>query len=123
MTMPASVMLASRLIAGAVHRAGEPEVEQLDAACGEEDVRGLQVAVHQSTRVNRLERRQDRGGDVDAFGERNRPDGQPFGERFAFEQFHRDEQLAVGLTDLVQLADIGMRHAGRGAGLPPEALT
>ena len=61
MTMPAIVMLACGLPAGFVDRAGQPEVEQLDALSGEENVRWLQVAVHQSARMNRLERRQHRG--------------------------------------------------------------
>ena len=76
----------------------------------------------QPARVNRAERREYRERDVDALGERNRPARQPRRQRLAFEQFHRDEQLAVGLADLVQLADVGVRHAGGGSRFAPEAL-
>ena len=51
------------------------------------------------------------------------PRGEPRGQRLALEQLHRDEELAVRLADLVQLADVGVRHAGRRPRLAPEALS
>ena len=41
-------------------------------------------------------------------------------EDLALEQLHRDEELAAVLSNLVDLADVGMVHARRGAGLAPE---
>jgi hypothetical protein len=47
---------------------------------------------------------------------------QPLGERFAFEQFHGDEKLTAVFTDLVDLADVRVVDARRGARFAPEAL-
>ncbi len=111
------------LVGGLLCRARQPEVEQLDAVGGEKDVRRFEVAMDQPAGVNRGQRREDPQRDVNALGERHRPAGEPRRQRLALEQLHRDEQLAVGLADLVQLADVGVRDAGGGARLAPEALS
>ena len=102
--------------------AGQTEVEQLHAVWREEDVGWLQVAMDDPARVNRGERREDGPRDVGARGERNRPARQPCRHGLAVEQLHRDEELPVRLADLVQLADVGVRHARGGARLAPESL-
>ena len=79
--------------------------------------------MHQPARVNRAERREYRQRDVDALGQRNRPEREPCREWLALEQLHRDEQLAVRLADVIQLADVGVRHARGGARFAPEALS
>ena len=76
-----------------------------------------------SARVNRLQSRKHRERDVDTLRQRNRPAGEPCRQRFALEQLHGNEQLAVGFADFVKLTHVGMRHAGRCARLAPEALT
>ncbi len=43
-------------------------------------------------------------------------------ERFALKPLHRNEQLSVGLADLVQLTDVRMIDAGGKASLAPETL-
>ena len=58
----------------------------------------------------------------DALGSGIGPRASRAASGLAFEQLHRDEELAVGLADLVQLADVGVRHAGGGARLAPETL-
>ena len=60
--------------------------------------------------------------DRDRLGHAERPVAQPLGERLALEQLHGDEELAVVLADLVDLADVRMVDAGRRARLAPEAL-
>ena len=57
------------------------------------------------------------------FGRAERSATQPLGQDFTLEQLHRDVQLPVLLADLVDLADVRMVDARRGAGLAPEALT
>ena len=52
----------------------------------------------------------------------NGPAVESLGERLALEQLHGDEQLAVIVTDLVELAHVRMVDAGRGARLAPEPL-
>ena len=47
---------------------------------------------------------------------------QPLVERFATQQLHGDEQLALVLDDLVDLTDIRVVDARRGARLAQEAL-
>jgi hypothetical protein len=50
-------------------------------------------------------------------GRGHRPAGQPIGERFAADQFHHDVRPAVGLAQVVDLADQRMHHPRRDAGL------
>src|SRR6185436_9013324 len=45
-------------------------------------------------------------------GDAQRPALQPLAERLALEQLHGDEQLAVLLADVVELADVRMVDAG-----------
>ena len=47
---------------------------------------------------------------------------EPLGQRFSFEELHRDEQAPAVFADLVDLADVRMVHACRRPGLAPEAL-
>ena len=103
--------------------AGQTEVQQLDAVWREKDVRWLQVAMHDPSRVDRGECREHRERDIAAVGQRNWPAGEARGERLALEQLHREEELAVCFADFVQLAHVRMRHAGGRPCLAPEALS
>ena len=100
----------------------QAEVEQLHAVRREEHVRRLEVAVDDAARVQRGQRGQHAEADRHRLGDAQRPAPQALGERLALEQLHGDEQLAAVLADLVDLADVRMVDAGRGAGLAPEAL-
>ena len=54
-----------------------------------------------------------------ALAELERCPRDPHGQGFAFEQLHRDIQLAAMFTDVVKLANIGMTDARGRACLPP----
>jgi hypothetical protein len=54
-------------------------------------------------------------------GDAQRPALQPLAERLALEQLHGDEQLAVLLADVVELADVRVVDAGSRPRLALEA--
>ena len=99
---------------------GETEVEQLHAVRRQEQVRRLQVAMDHPARVQRVERIEDLQRDGGGVGRRQRPTCHARAERLAREELHRHDQPVVGLLDFVELADVGMRDAGRGPGLTPQ---
>jgi hypothetical protein len=72
--------------------------------------------------VQRRQRGEDAEADRQRVGGAHRPALEALREDFPFEQLHRDEQLAAVFANLVDLADVRMVDAGRGARLPPEAL-
>ena len=100
----------------------QAEVEQLHAVRREEDVGRLEVAVDHAASVQRRERGQNSETDWHRCGEAQRAPPHPVGQRLAFEELHRDEQLASVLADFVDLADVRMIDARRGPGFAPEAL-
>ena len=101
-------------------RAREAEVEELHPVRREEDVRGLQVAVDDPALVQRLEGGEHPERDREGVGDAERAASQPLRRRLALEELHRDEELALVLADLVELAHVRVVDRGRGAGLPPE---
>ncbi|MFN8091658.1 MAG: hypothetical protein U0599_05430 [Vicinamibacteria bacterium] len=101
-------------------RAGEAEVEELDAVRGEEDVRGLQVPVDDAGRVEGLEGGEDVARHREGLVRRQRAAREPGRERFAGEQLHRDEEAPGVLADLVDLADVRVVDRGRRPGLAAE---
>ena len=69
------------------------------------------------------ERGEDVEGDRHALRYAHRPILKAPVERLALEQLHRDEQvIALVVADVVDLADVRMIDARRGARLAPEAL-
>jgi hypothetical protein len=88
---------------------------------GDEHIRRLQIAVHDPPPVQRVERAQDAQRGLDRLAQRQRPVSQPPIERLATQQLHDDEDVAVDLPDVEDLADAGMVDAGRGPGLAPQA--
>src|SRR5664280_2886119 len=104
--------------------AGEAEVQDLHLpARVHEDVRRLDVAVHDATGMCRLEG----VGDLDAHGEQGlqvewRTPRHHLCERLAFEELHDDEVLPLVLLDGVNRADSGMVQGRGGTRLALEAL-
>jgi hypothetical protein len=103
-----------------VHRPRQAEVEELHAVHGQENVRGLEVAVHDPARVQRLQGREDAEADGQGLGDAQRPALEALGERLPLQQLHGDEHLPAVLADLVDLADVRVVDRGRGPGLAPE---
>ena len=121
-TIPVRVSPVSGLERSVQLRPREAEVEQLHAVGGQEDVGRFQVAMDDPARVQRGERGQHAQTDRHRLRRAQRPLSQPLGQRFAFEQLHRDEQPAAVLADFVDLADVRMVDARRRPGLAPQAL-
>ena len=125
-----SISVAAAVAAGLVDAAviagddlGQAEVENLGvAALGDEDVRGLDVAMDDSLGVRGVEG----VGDLD--GERRAGCRVPAADRrsgasawHAIEILHGDEGFAVLLADVVNGADVGMVERGSGLRLALEA--
>src|SRR5207245_6298366 len=53
---------------------------------------------------------------------RDRPPRDARGERLAVDELHRDEQLAAGVADFVELTDARMRDRGGGARFPAQPV-
>src|SRR5581483_4744833 len=85
-----------------VERSREAEVgEPHLAAPGDEDVRGLHVAVDDAARVRRLERGRDGGEDADRLDDREAPVlGEEVGERLPDDELHGEEGDAEALVRL-----------------------
>jgi hypothetical protein len=99
------------------------EVEHLGlAARRDEDVGGLEVAVHDPFRVRRLQRVRDLDPDVEQRTDLAGTPPDPVREGFSLEQLHRDEVLPLVLVDLVDRADPRVIERGRGPGLALETL-
>ncbi len=60
--------------------------------------------------------------DVEKHIHRERPPGDTILERFAFEQFHHEEEFSFVFFDLVNRANIGMIQGRGGTGFAAEAL-
>ena len=84
----------------------EPEIENLRPARGEEDVRRLDVAMHDALAVRGIQGIGHGEGDVDEDRDVHRAASEPLLERLALEQLHRDERR-IG-ADIVDGADIGV---------------
>ena len=111
-----------RVLAGCARRVGlafgaargerelrDAEVEHLRLpAARDEDVRRLDVAVHDALGVRGIERVGDLDRDVERAIEGQRPARDLFLERAAVEQLHHHVLLAVVLADVVQRADVRM---------------
>src|ERR1700688_1240479 len=84
------------------------------SALGDEDVRGLDVAMNNSSGVRRIQR----VGNFNCQGKQHiwldRLSANAMLERESIEKFHGDERFPVLLIDLVDRADVGMVQ-GRGS--------
>jgi hypothetical protein len=90
----------------------------------EEDVLGLDVAMHQSHRVGMPECVSDLFGDLECVldGELLLPP-QAIAQRLALDVRHRVEELAVRFTAVVEREDVRVVELGRDLDLAEEALT
>ena len=88
----------------------------------EEYVRGFQVAVDDAGGVKRTERAEHLESDAHGLVEGNRAAIQARRQRLAVEPLHDDEQLGVGLADLVNLADVRVIDARGQTRFAPEPL-
>jgi hypothetical protein len=105
------------------HQLGQAEVEDLRLILfGDEDVRGLDIAMDDALRM----RRHQRLGDLQRQAEhgfRFQPRGcEQFGERAPFERLHDDEVRAFVLVDVVDRADVRMVERRSRARLALESL-
>src|SRR3989449_7317838 len=102
---------------------GETEIENLGGtALGREDIRGLDVAVHDTFFVSGIEGIRKLNPNIHGAGNRDGADRQKFIERLSFEQFHGDEGFALVFFDRMNGANAGMIQGGGRARFPQEAL-
>ena len=102
---------------------GEAEIEQLGlAALGDENIRGLDIAVNDAFGVRGFERVGDLDAEIEKLLGLERAAFDAMLERFAFEQLHGDERLAIVLANFVNRADVRMIQAGGGARFALESL-
>ena len=105
---------------------GHAEVHQLDAEfsitpLGHHHVVGFDVAVNDAFTVGFPRSQSDLGRDIKSLSQRARIGCDPLAQALAFDESHRDEQLAVVLVNLVDGADVGVIEGGDGASLVDEA--
>ena len=102
------------------HRLGQAKIEQFDPVRRDENVRRLEIPVHDAARMQRLERWEQQRKRVD------RRLGaillEHLGQRLSLEQLHDEKHLIRVFRNLVDLADTRMIHGGRGPGLTPDPL-
>lgn len=102
----------------------QAEVEHLGPTIArDEDVRRLDVTVHDAPHVRGLERIGNLDGEIEDLRELERlPVPQPVAQGLAFEQLHGQQRLAIGVIDLVDGADVRVVQRRGGARLALEAL-
>ena len=100
----------------------DAEVEYFRAVRRQKDVRRFEVSVRDAAAMQRLERTEYFEANLHGLGDWYWATTQACGERLALETLHGDEQLSIGLADLVQLTDVRMIDAGGKASLARETL-
>jgi hypothetical protein len=98
------------------------DVDEFHAERRQEDVRRLEIAMHETAPMERLERIENGQLDLDRFCGRERAPGDSGRQRLALEQLYRNVELAVLFAEIVKLADIGMTDTRRRASLTHEAV-
>ena len=91
-------------------------------APGDEDIRGLDVAVDDAFAVHRVKCVGNFDGEREHRFGFHRPSGNLVLQRHAVEELHHHEGAALFFPDVAQRADVGMIQRRRGTGLAAEAL-
>ncbi len=115
-----------RIAAGGAGGAGnfrQSEIENLGvAAIGNEDVRGLDIAMNDSPDVRGIEGIGHFNRQREQALELHRPAIDQMFQRLAAEALHHDEDMSLMLADFVDGADVGMIQRGCGAGLAAKSF-
>ena len=94
---------------------GEAEVHDLHVApLRQEDVRGLDVAMHDALRVRGVKGVGDLDTEIDNLVNLEHAAGDAIVEGLALHPLHHDEWLALVFTDVVHRADVGVVQRGGG---------
>ena len=105
-----------------VGAARDAEIEDLGRAVGrDEDVLGLDVAMHQARAVGGAEATRDVEEPGDLLGQGRRGVADEGAQRGALDELHGDERRAVGFPDVVDGHDVRVGEGGGGARLPHHA--
>jgi hypothetical protein len=101
----------------------QTEIENFGAAAGgDEEIRGLDVAMNDAALVGSFERVEDSDADFEELIERNGLAVDAMLERDALEQLHCDVGDAVVFVNVVNRADIGMIQGRGSLRFAPETL-
>ena len=127
--MPGSVSASTSLHGLRLHHVfvaqqlGQAEVHHLHVApLGHENVRGLDIAMHDALRVRGVQRVGDLDPEIDNLVNLEHAAGQSIVERLAFHPFHDDERLALVFADVVDRADVRVVQRGGGSRLDAKPL-
>ena len=97
-------------------------VEKTVTGLGYENVSGFYVAVNDTSAVRGLKTLRDFFAEFEELVHWQRPTRDAVAQRFAFEQFHDDEELAVLMGNFVDGADVRVIERGGGARLALKSL-
>ena len=100
----------------------ETKIQNLGTALREENIGGLDVAMHDAFRMSSVESAGHLHRDVEQFVHRHRLAIDAMPQRLAFEQLHDDERTGVLLVNLMNGADVGIVQRGCGAGFALKSL-
>ena len=97
----------------------QPEIQNLClSSIRHEDIRGLDVAMHDALRVRGVQSVRDLNAQIEQSLDLQRLARDPMAERLPLQQLHRDKAAPIGLVNLIDGADIRMVQRRRSLGLP-----
>src|SRR5262245_42111735 len=94
----------------------DAEIEQLGSIRRKQDVGGFQVAMNNAELVKRLQGGKKLKRDLRSLASRELALLEPPGERFAFDEFHNEDEFVGFFGDVIETAGIGMGNLRGGAG-------
>ena len=102
---------------------GQPEIQNLHLAFfGEKNIGRLQIAVHNSFAMRRIEGHHDGNGKLQQPLRRKGPSANLVTQRAPLQQFHGQVRMAVELIHSIDGADIRMTQCRRGPRFPLESF-